>query len=112
MTKRGGFTFWPGGHHITDFHLSIVDNDAINEQCDQLSALGKHQFIQCWQYTPAKRLDSLGQGHHIDVLLGLGIELPQLLPETLLALGHLLSFALNSSRSMTSARYKSSSRAC
>lgn len=43
---------------------------------------------------PIKRLDSLRQGCRIDMLLGLGIELSQLLPETLLALGHLLSFAL------------------
>jgi hypothetical protein len=41
MTKWGDFTLWPGGHHIPDFHLTIVDDDAIDEQFDQLSALGK-----------------------------------------------------------------------
>jgi hypothetical protein len=30
-------------------------------------------------HTLTKRLDSLGQGGHIDMLLGLGIELSQLL---------------------------------
>jgi len=41
MTKRGGFAFGPGGHDIADFHLSVIDDDTINEQYDQLSALGK-----------------------------------------------------------------------
>lgn len=95
MTKWGNFAFWSGGHHVANFHLSIVDDDAIDEQFDQLSALGKRQFIQRCQHTPTKRLDSLGQSCRIDILLGLDVELPQLLPETLLTLGHLLSFALD-----------------
>jgi hypothetical protein len=41
MTKWGGFALGAGGHHIADFHLTIVDDDSINEQFDQLSALGK-----------------------------------------------------------------------
>jgi hypothetical protein len=79
MTKRGGFAFGPSGHHIANFHLRIVDDDAINEQFHQLSALGKRQVIQCWLHALAKRLEPLGQSRHIDVLLCLGIELPQLL---------------------------------
>jgi hypothetical protein len=94
MTKGGGFAFGPGGYDIANFHLRVVDDDAINEQFDQLSALGKRQLVQRGQRALAKRLDSLGSGCYVDVLLCLGIELAQLLPETLLALSHLLSFTL------------------
>jgi putative transposase len=94
MTKWCGFAFWPGGHDIADFHLRLVDDNAIDEQFDQLPALGKRQGVQRRLQTLTKRLDSFGQRRHVDVLLGLGIELSQLLRQSLLALRHLLSFAL------------------
>jgi len=76
MTKWGGFACGARGHDIADFHLRIVDDDTINEQFHQLSALGKRQLVQSRLQVLTKRLDSLGQGSHIDVLLCLGIELP------------------------------------
>ena len=79
MTKRGGFAFGARGHHIADFHLRIVDDDTINEQFHQLSALGKRQGVECGAQALTKRLDALGQGGYIHMLLGLGVELPQLL---------------------------------
>jgi len=80
VTKWGGFAFGPCGHHIADFHLSIVNDDAINEQFHQLSALGKGQVVERGLHALAKRLNALGQRRHIHVLLCLRIELPQLLP--------------------------------
>jgi hypothetical protein len=94
MTKWGGFACGSRGHHIADFHLSIVDDDAINEPFHQWSALSKGQGVERWWQTLAKRLDALGQSHHIDMVLGLGIALPQLLPQAMLGLCHLLTFAL------------------
>jgi hypothetical protein len=94
MTKGDSFAFGARGHHIADFHLCIVDDDTINEQFHQLSALGKRQLVQSRLHALTKCLDSLGQGCHIDVLLCLGIELPQLLHEAMLTLSHLLSSAL------------------
>ena len=79
MTKWGSLPLGAGGHHIADFHLRIVDDDTINEQFHQLSALGKRQLVQRGLDTLAKTLDSLGQRRDIHVLLRLGIELPQLL---------------------------------
>jgi len=79
MTKGGGFAFGARGHHIADFHLRIVDDDTINEQFDQLSALDKRQRVQRGLETLAKRFDALGQRCDVDMLLRLGIELPQLL---------------------------------
>src|SRR6516162_5336015 len=94
MTKWGGFAFGPCGHHIADFHLCIVDDDTINEQFDQLSALSKCQVIERGLHALAKRLNTLSQGCHIDMLLGLDIELPQLLSQAVLGLCHLLPSAL------------------
>ena len=42
----------------------------------------------------AKRLDTLGQRCDIDMLLRLGIKLPQLLRETMMGLGYRLASAL------------------
>src|SRR5882672_7307997 len=94
MTKWGGFACGACRHHRADFHLGIVDEDSINEPCHQLSALGKGQVVQSRLETLAKDLDSLGQRDPIHVLVRLGIELPQLLCETMLGLGHLLSSTL------------------
>src|SRR2546425_537336 len=63
---------------ITTTSQCIVDDDTINEQFHQLSALSKCQVVERWLHTLAKRLNTLGQGRHIDMLLCLGIELPQL----------------------------------
>ena len=79
MTQWGGFPCGAGRHHRADVHLRIIDDDPINEQFDQMSALGKGQLVKRRLDTLAKLLDSLGQRRHIDVLLRLGIKLPQLL---------------------------------
>jgi hypothetical protein len=80
VTKWGGFAFGPCGHPIADCHLGIVNDDTINEQFHQLSALGKGQVVERWLQALAKLLKALGQRSHIHVLLCLSIELPQLLP--------------------------------
>jgi hypothetical protein len=77
MTKGGGFACGACGHHVADFHLGIVDDDTINEQFHQLSALGKRQLVKSGLHTLATLFDSLGQRRYIHVLLCLGIELPQ-----------------------------------
>jgi hypothetical protein len=94
MTKWGSFAFGPRGHHIANFPLRVADDDAINEQCDQLSALGQGERVQSQLRAPAKRLDALGQGGHIDRLRGLGIQLSQLLSQALLGLRRLLALPL------------------
>src|SRR5215475_4720755 len=94
MTKWGGLPFGPRRHHIADFHLGIVHDDAINKQFHQLSALSKCQIVERWLDALAKRLNALDQGRHIDMLLSLSIKLPQLLPQAMLSLNHLLASAL------------------
>src|SRR6266571_8547166 len=93
MTKRNGFPLRAGGHDVADFHLAVADDDPINEQGDQLSALGKRQMVERRADAVAKGLDALGQGGHIYLLLRLEIELAQLLSQAVLSLRHLLAFA-------------------
>ena len=93
MTKWGGFPFRAGGHDVADFHLAVGDDDAIDEEFDQLSALSKGQSVQGRVDTVAESLDPPGQGRHIHLLLGLRLELAPLLGQAMLGLGHLLSFA-------------------
>ena len=93
MTKGGGFACGACRHHRADFHLGIVDDDPINEPFHQLSALGKGQLVQSRLQALAKCFHTLAQGGNVHVLLCLGLELPQLLRSTLLALRHLLSSA-------------------
>jgi hypothetical protein len=94
MTKRGGFACRPRGHPIADFHLRIVDDDAINEECHQWSALGKRQVVEGRGQALTQRRDSLGEGGTIDVRLCLGIALSPWLRSALLTVGPLLSFPL------------------
>ena len=94
MTKWGGFPLGASRHHIADFHLAIADDDTINEQFDQLSALGKRQMVQSRANALAKGLEALGQGRDIHLLLRLGIKLMQLAGQAVRGLDHLLSFPL------------------
>jgi hypothetical protein len=76
MTKWSRFSLGACRHPIADVHLCLMDDDPINKQCDQVSALGKGQLVKGRLKTLAKRLDSLGQRHHIHVLVRLSLELP------------------------------------
>jgi hypothetical protein len=93
MTKGGGFPLRASGHDRADSHLAIGDDDTINQEFDQLSALRKGQSIQRRPETVAEGLDALGQRGHIDLLLRLRLQLAQLMCQALLGVGHLLMFA-------------------
>jgi hypothetical protein len=70
------------------------DDDVIDEQLYQLSALGKRELVQGGLQPPAKGLKSLSPRGDIPLLLRLSLELAQLLGQAMLSLRHLLSFAL------------------
>jgi hypothetical protein len=59
-----------------------------------LSALGKREMRQGRTETLAKGFDAVRQCGHIHLLLRLRLKLVQLLPQAVLGLGSLLSFAL------------------
>ena len=94
MTKGGSLPRGAGGHHRADGHLRIGDADPLNEQCHPWSALGKRPLVQRGLDTLAKTLDSLGPRRDIDVLLRLGIALPQVLRSTMWRLRPLLASPL------------------
>jgi hypothetical protein len=94
MTKGGSFPRGSRRHHITDVHLCIIDDDAINESGHQWSALGKRHIVEGRGHALAKRLASLGASRNVHVLLRLGIQVSPWLRYTMLGRGHLLSFPL------------------
>jgi Domain of unknown function (DUF4372)/Transposase DDE domain len=94
MTTWGSVPFGVRGDHVPNLHLIVGDDDTIDQQFYQLSALGKGQLVQGRLHLSAKRFESLGQSRDIHLLLRLRVQLTQLLRQALLGLGHLLSFAL------------------
>ena len=94
MTKWGGFSLGARGDYIANLYLVMGDDDVIDEQLYQLSALGKRELVQGGLQPPAKGLQALGQGGGIHLLLRLSLELAQLLGQAMLRVRHLLSCAL------------------
>ena len=94
MTKRDRLPLGPRGHHIANLHLTIIDNHPVNKQFHQLATLGEGQMIERRPEAVAEGVDAMRQGQDIDLLLCLGLDLPELLAHTLLRLGQLVPFAL------------------
>jgi SRSO17 transposase len=94
MTKGGGFPRRTGWHDVPNLDLAIGDDDAIDEQFDQMSALGESEVFQGRLKALAEAGDSFRQFGHIDLPLHLSIQLAQLLGQPVLCLLHLLSFTL------------------
>jgi hypothetical protein len=94
MTEGGGFPLGSRGDDVPNLHLVVGDDDAIDDPCYQLSALGKREVVQGRLHFPAKRFESLRQGGNIHLLLRLRLELAQLLDPAVLNVDHLLSFGL------------------
>jgi hypothetical protein len=94
MTKGGAFSRRTGRQDVADLDLAVGDDDTIDQEFDQLSALGKIQVFQGRLDALAEGPDAFRQFGHIDLALRLGIQLAQLLRQTVLGLLHLLSFAL------------------
>lgn len=93
MTKGSGFPLGARGHDIADLYLAIGDDDTIDEAFDQWSALGKGQRVQRWPETATEGLDAVGERGHIDLLLGLRLQLAPLMRSSLLGAGHRLMLA-------------------
>jgi hypothetical protein len=94
MTKGRLFAGGRGWDHVADFHFGIVDDDAVNQQLYQLSALSESKLRQGGLQTPAKVFDAGGELGGVQLLLGLRLELPYLLRQAALRLGEFLPLAL------------------
>lgn len=72
--------------------MAVADGDPIDEQGDQLPAVGKGQVVKGRAEAVAKGLDAPGQGGHSHLVLRLEFELGQWLSQSVLGLRHLLGF--------------------
>src|SRR4030067_2809381 len=94
MTQTSVFTTGAGWDDIADLNFLIVNDHTINQQFYQLPALFKIQIIQDWLKTLAKPLDVICQCEGLNLLLGLMLQLSQLLLETVLGSSKFLALSL------------------
>jgi len=95
MTKAGLCSGFAGGDDVADLHLAVVDDDAVDEEFHQLSALGKSGLLQPLLDTLAEGFNRSRDGRHFDSFLGLGFQLAQLRLQRPLLSGYLLALALH-----------------
>jgi len=86
MTKVCVFTVGRRRDHVANLDLVVVNDDTVDQQFYQLSALGKTQLVQGWRQALAKIIDVGRQLGHIQLLLGLKFQLSQLLCQPVLRL--------------------------
>ena len=94
MTKASVFTTGAGWDNVADFNFFIVNDHTINQQFYQLPALFKIQIVQGWLNALAKFLDVGCQCKGLNLLLGLMLQLSQLLQKTILGSGQFLTLSL------------------
>ena len=94
MTKMSLLPCFAGWDHVPDLHLTVVNDNAVNEEFHQLSALVKSGLLQPLLDTLAERLNRSSYGCHFDLFFGLGFQLPQLSLQRFLLLSDLQALAL------------------
>ena len=94
MTKGHVFTRRGGRDDVADFHLFVVNDDAVDQQLYQLSALGESELIERGPQALTEIIDACGELGRVQLFLGLRLPLTQLLVQAALRLGDLLMFAL------------------
>ncbi len=94
MTKARLLAFEAGRDNVTNFNLAIINNDSINQEFDQLTALRKGELVQRGMCALAKILNTDGQLGHIKLFLHLDLQLAQLVRQARLGLSQFLPFAL------------------
>ena len=86
MTKGRLFALGAGWDHVADLDLIVVNDDAVDQQFYQLPALSEIELFQCWRQALAEVFDVGRQFGHIQLLLGLRLQLSQLLRQPVLSL--------------------------
>jgi hypothetical protein len=94
MTKAHFFTSRAGRDDVTNLDLAIIDDHTINQQFDQLPALGEVELIQSWLQPLAKVFNACRQCGHIQLFLRLRFQLVELLLQAAVRLLKLLTFPL------------------
>jgi len=94
MTKGGLLACGRSRDDVADFYLVVVDDDAINQQLYQLSTLGEVELLKGGLQPSAEVFNAAGQPGHVQLLLGLRLQLTQVLRQATLRLSHFSPFAL------------------
>jgi hypothetical protein len=76
IIKRALFSLVGSRDHVADLDLIVVDEHAINEQFYQLPALGEVKCVERRLEASTKVIDVIGELGDLDLLLGLGFQLP------------------------------------
>jgi hypothetical protein len=92
MTKGRMLALRAGGNGIADFDVPVIHDHSIHEQLDQLPALGEGQLWQSRLNALAEIIDTRGYGGQINLALGLGVQLAQLMVQTITSTRQLLPF--------------------
>jgi hypothetical protein len=94
MTKWGLLSFGTGWYDVSNLDCAVVNDHAIDDELDQLSALGKGQVVQGWLKALAESRDAGSEPCDFDLLLGLCFKLAKLVSQARLCLYQLLALAL------------------
>jgi hypothetical protein len=65
VTKPGGGAVWCGGDYVADLHLAVGDHDSVDQQLDQLAALGEGGLVQAGAQPLQHRGHGLGDCAHL-----------------------------------------------
>src|SRR5262249_55723167 len=87
MTKPNGGTVAGGGEDVADLHITIGDNDAVDQEFDRRPPLLESRCGQSVADLGAKRLERRGDRTQGDMLLRYGVELALLGLQGLLSTG-------------------------
>ncbi len=93
MTKGGFCSFGAGGDDVPDLDLPVVHDDAVDEQFDELAALVEREVVQGRLEVLTEVRQSVRDRGHIMLLLGLRLQLAELLGQTVERLQNLLPLA-------------------
>jgi hypothetical protein len=61
--------------HVTDFHRIVVDDDSVNQQLYQLSALGEVELLERRLQAPTEVFNADREPGRVQLLLGLRLQL-------------------------------------
>ena len=86
MTKGCLFALGAGWDHVADLDLIVVNNDTVDQQFYQLSALSEIKLFQGWRQALTEVFDMGRQLGHIELFLGLRLQLSKLLRQPVLSL--------------------------
>jgi hypothetical protein len=75
MTKADMFACWSGRDHIMDLDIAIGDHDAVNEELNQLAALGKGGVCKTLAHPLAECLNGAHDLRDDLALVHLGLQL-------------------------------------